>query len=228
MDTRKRKLEGETDPDASTTVSVVLPPPAVTAPVVPPAIPTASAAQASGSAEVVTPELLRMYYDRFFPCSLFMQWLSPAEPERLKLREFSFTLQGDIYIRYLSFATKDELKAALTSKLPIKIDVGAMYNAAVSHADMPAVLRGREDRGQAGELTAASAVLRLCVCASACAALHASVSQPVPAGGEGAGLRRRYDWSDSEQQRTRLSSGSSDCLPDADGLLLLLCCCRLR
>jgi DNA primase small subunit len=128
MDTRKRKLEGETDPDVSTTVSVVLPPPSISAPAVPPASSAAHAAQA----EAVTPELLRMYYDRFFPCSLFMQWLSPAEPERLKLREFSFTLQGDIYIRYLSFATKEELKTALTSKLPIKIDVGAMYNAAVS------------------------------------------------------------------------------------------------
>jgi hypothetical protein len=126
MDTRKRKLESETDAPITTAVSVITPTvstQSTSSPSIPP--------KPSASDEVVTPELLRMYYDRFFPCSLFMQWLSPADPDRLKLREFSFTLKDDVYIRYLSFANKDELKAALTSKIPYKIDIGAMYNAAV-------------------------------------------------------------------------------------------------
>ena len=126
MDTqRKRKLDDE--PETTTTITVITP--ALT-PSPPPAPPTASTKPAA-SDDAITPELLRMYYDRFFPCSLFMQWLGSGGVERLRLREFSFTLKDDIYIRYLSFANKDELKAALVSKVPYKIDIGAVFNASV-------------------------------------------------------------------------------------------------
>lgn len=39
------------------------------------------------------------------------------------------TLPGDIYVRYLSFANYLDFKQELTKKIPIKIDVGAVYNA---------------------------------------------------------------------------------------------------
>lgn len=40
-------------------------------------------------------------------------------------------LQGDVYVRYLSFSSAAELKAAMTDKLPHKIDIGAVYTAKV-------------------------------------------------------------------------------------------------
>ncbi len=48
-------------------------------------------------------------------------------------REFSFTLPGDIYVRYQSFKSADEFKAALENSLPDKIDIGAVFTIAPKH-----------------------------------------------------------------------------------------------
>lgn len=45
-------------------------------------------------------------------------------------REFSFTLEGDIYCRYLCFLNAEEFRTTLVEKKPIKIDIGAVYNIA--------------------------------------------------------------------------------------------------
>lgn len=43
-------------------------------------------------------------------------------------REFSFTLQDDIYIRYLSFENQSELEQAIIQRLPFKIDIGPVLS----------------------------------------------------------------------------------------------------
>ena len=48
-------------------------------------------------------------------------------------REFSFTLPGDIYCRYLSFKSADEFKKALESSMPDKIDIGAVFTISPKH-----------------------------------------------------------------------------------------------
>jgi hypothetical protein len=55
-----------------------------------------------------------------------------GESHFFEKREWSFTLQDDLYIRYLSFQTEGDFRAALVAKLPVKIDIGAVYNAPVT------------------------------------------------------------------------------------------------
>jgi DNA primase small subunit len=47
-------------------------------------------------------------------------------------REFSFTLEHDIYLRYLSFHDVAEMEAVIKKQCPHKIDIGAVYNVEVS------------------------------------------------------------------------------------------------
>lgn len=51
-----------------------------------------------------------------------------AENGILTNREFSFTLQDDIYIRYLSFENQGELEKEICTRNPFKIDIGPVMS----------------------------------------------------------------------------------------------------
>lgn len=93
-------------------------------------------------------DLLKVYYDKAFPYDLMFKWLSyfkirdanqpamlqslkdedTAKSEQFYNREFSFTLENDVYCRYLCFKSQEEFKETLVSRCPHKIDIGAVFN----------------------------------------------------------------------------------------------------
>lgn len=48
--------------------------------------------------------------------------------EYFQKREFSFTLENEVYIRFLSFIDQEDMENAIKKKCPHKIDIGAVYN----------------------------------------------------------------------------------------------------
>ncbi|KAJ3416491.1 primase, DNA, polypeptide 1 (49kDa) [Chytridiales sp. JEL 0842] len=82
-------------------------------------------------AEASFDTLLRIFYQRLFPFKLMHRWLNYGNVQKNYFinREFSFTLASDAYIRFQSFKDAEELKSEILKLSPVKIDIGAVYNA---------------------------------------------------------------------------------------------------
>jgi DNA primase small subunit len=104
--------------------------------------PSKSTPSISNTAVVFSPELLKNYYARLFPFELLHSWLAynPATGSSkqqqknawiFSRREFSMTIEPtpgeEIYIRYQSFANREELAQAILKRRPTKIDLGAVF-----------------------------------------------------------------------------------------------------
>ncbi|PIN21008.1 hypothetical protein CDL12_06298 [Handroanthus impetiginosus] len=79
---------------------------------------------------------LKIYYGKFFPYADMHKWMSygndgkhpGCDQSYLGRREFSFTLDNDIYLRFQSFNNATELENAIKEKCPFKIDIGPVYS----------------------------------------------------------------------------------------------------
>lgn|ERR1700753_239090 len=85
----------------------------------------------------LSPEAMLAFYNRLYPFKSIFHWLNHEPvPTRLFVnREFAFTLQGDVYLRYNSFSNPDELKKQVCALNPTRFEIGPVYSARVSCAD---------------------------------------------------------------------------------------------
>ncbi|KZT43061.1 DNA primase catalytic subunit [Sistotremastrum suecicum HHB10207 ss-3] len=81
--------------------------------------------------ESTSPELMLAFYRRLYPFKSLFQWLNQGQaPSKLfSNREFAFTLPGDVYLRYHSFDTMDDLKKQIVKLNPSRFEIGAIYSA---------------------------------------------------------------------------------------------------
>ena len=80
-----------------------------------------------------TPQVMYAFYDRLYPFRPVFRWLNHGHaPTRLFThREIAYSLPGDIYIRYNSFAGADEFRAQTLSYNPERFEIGPVYSARV-------------------------------------------------------------------------------------------------
>nr|XP_028949043.1 DNA primase small subunit-like isoform X1 [Malus domestica] len=79
---------------------------------------------------------LKVYYGKLFPYADIFKWMSygndgkhPAcDQSYFSRREFSFTQENDVYLRFQSFNSVPELESSVKEKCPVKIDIGPVYS----------------------------------------------------------------------------------------------------
>jgi len=79
-------------------------------------------------------EVMLAFYRRLYPFKSIFHWLNHEHtPTRLfSHREFAFTLQGDVYLRYNSFNSFEDLKKQVCSLNPTRFEIGPVYSARVA------------------------------------------------------------------------------------------------
>ena len=91
----------------------------------------------SNNAEIdaSSPEALLTFYRRLYPFKSLFHWLNHEHvpTRRFTNREFAFNLPGDVYIRYNSFSSAEEMKSKTIQLNPSRFEIGAVYSARVSH-----------------------------------------------------------------------------------------------
>ncbi|KAG2680893.1 hypothetical protein I3843_11G119700 [Carya illinoinensis] len=92
--------------------------------------------QGNAAPEGFNVNYLKVYYGKLFPHADMFKWMSygndgkhPAcDQSYFGRREFSFTLDNDIYLRFQSFNSASELENSIKEKCPFKIDIGPVYS----------------------------------------------------------------------------------------------------
>lgn len=80
-----------------------------------------------------SPEVMLQFYRMLYPFKSIFAWLNHEHvPTKLFThREFAFTLQGDVYLRYHSFNTAEDLKKQVLALNPTRFEIGPVYSAKV-------------------------------------------------------------------------------------------------
>ncbi|KZT25632.1 prim-pol domain-containing protein [Neolentinus lepideus HHB14362 ss-1] len=83
------------------------------------------------NSESPSPELMLAFYRRLYPFKSIMNWLNHEHvPTKLYThREFAFTLQGDVYLRYNSFNSVEDFKKQVCTLNPTRFEIGPVYTA---------------------------------------------------------------------------------------------------
>jgi DNA primase small subunit len=81
-----------------------------------------------------SPEIMLTFYHRLYPFKSIFTWLNHQNtPTRLFThREFALTLQDDVYLRYQSFNSDEDLKKQVCQMNPTRFEIGPVYSARVS------------------------------------------------------------------------------------------------
>ncbi|OQO01144.1 hypothetical protein B0A48_13387 [Cryoendolithus antarcticus] len=96
--------------------------------------------------------ILKQFYQRLLPFRALFQWLNhSASPcADFQHREFAFTLQSDVYVRYQSFASADLFRKACVNTTPLRFEIGPQYT--INPRDRKTVLKAGSFRPVMKEL----------------------------------------------------------------------------